>query len=103
LKETEPYTNQQAKTTIMKRSKPRQAHAQSKDSPNRWRCPPEGGIRPCFMGQRLAAITVRATAVRMFAVISPTSHHRQWAGHASRSVVTKGNFSPNPLKIKRAR
>jgi hypothetical protein len=32
----EPYTNQQVETGVMTRSKPRQALAQSKNSPDRW-------------------------------------------------------------------
>jgi hypothetical protein len=77
--------------------------SQSKDPPNRWQCPTRGGVRPCSMGWQLMAIAVGAPTIRTFAVISPTSHHSNGAGRASRSVARKGDFCPNSLKIKRAR
>jgi hypothetical protein len=75
-----PTTINEQTPASQQRSKPRQAPAQSKDPPDRWRCPTGGGIRPCSTERRLAAIAVGAPTARTFAVISPTSHHRQWSG-----------------------
>jgi hypothetical protein len=80
LKQTEPYTNQQAETDITTISKPRQAPTQSKTPLNQWRCSTKRGVRPCSAGWRLAAITVKAPALRTLAVVSPTSHRMQWSG-----------------------
>jgi hypothetical protein len=74
VKEMEPYTNQKAETSITIK---KQAPTQSKDPPSRWRCQTGGGIHPCLMEQRLAAIAVGTPAASTFIEISPTRHHEQ--------------------------
>jgi hypothetical protein len=72
--------NQQAEIGVTTRSKNRQVSGQGRTPPNRWQSLAIGGVRPCSTGQWLVAIMVGAPAPRTLAVVSPTSHHRQWSG-----------------------
>jgi hypothetical protein len=73
----ERYTNEKAETGVMKK---KQASARGKDTPGRRKCLSRGGIHPCSMGWRLAAIVAGTPAASAFTEISPTRHHGQWSG-----------------------
>jgi hypothetical protein len=103
LKETEPYTNQQAETSVLTRSKPRQALAQSKNPPDRWRCLTRGGIHSSLMGWQWAAIMVRAPTTRTLAVVSPTSHHEQWSGVSFKVSGNERRFLSQLIKDRKSK
>jgi hypothetical protein len=54
------------------------ALTQSGDSPGQRRCLTGGGISPYPTGWQLADIAAWAPAIRMFVMMSPTSHYMQW-------------------------
>jgi hypothetical protein len=98
-KEKEPYTNQQPETSIMTRSKPRQAPTQSKTSPDRLKevsvlARQDNGWRPSWRG---------LPPQGRLPWSPPVAIARNEAGRASRSTTKKGDFCPKSLEIEIAR